>query len=92
VDEDPVLHSLAADLEQDDPRLAALLTDGLRVRRHHPVAWLLLGLPLTALVLAVTLPPMVVLGIAGLLLVVSSPLAVCWLCSISDDVPRPRTP
>lgn len=90
MDDDPVLRTLAADLEHDDPRLAAFLTDGKRPHRHHRVVWLLLSLAGAAL--ALLLPPTVMIGVVAMLLVVASPLAVCWLCSVSDDLPRPRNP
>ncbi|HEV7210941.1 MAG TPA: DUF3040 domain-containing protein [Blastococcus sp.] len=90
MDDDPVLRTLAAELEHDDPRLAAFLTDGKSPHRHHPVAWLLLSLAGAAV--ALLLPPTVMIGVLAMLLVVASPLAVCWLCSVSDDLPRPRNP
>jgi hypothetical protein len=89
VDHDPVLRSLAADLEQNDPSLAAFLSSGAVARRHHRAAWVTAGLlPLFAL--AVTLPITVAIGVLAMLLVIASPLAVCWLCSVADDPPRPE--
>jgi Flp pilus assembly protein TadB len=97
VDDDPVLRSLAADLEHDDPGLAAFLSTPHPLartsvpHRHHPVAWALLGaLPL--LVLAVILPVTVTVGVVAMVLVIAAPLAVCWLCAMADDPPRPRNP
>ena len=78
MDDDPVLRSLAADLEREDPRLAALL-DGRSSGRHHRAVWVLLAVSVLALPLF--LPLGQVLGVLGLLLVVGSPLAVCWLIS-----------
>jgi len=79
MDDDPVLRSLGADLQRDDPALAALLTgDG---SSRHRAAWLLLALPL--LVPALLLPAHVVLGLLALLLILSSPVLVAWLF-ISD--------
>jgi hypothetical protein len=89
VDYDPVLRSLAADLEQDDPHLAAFLSSGAVAHRHHPAAWATAGL-LALFVLAVTLPITVAVGVVAMLLVIASPLAVCWLCSVADDPPRPQ--
>lgn len=90
MDDDPELRTLAAELAHDDPRLAAFLTDGKPPHRHHPVVWLMISLAGAALLLL--LPPTVMVGVLAMLLVVASPLAVCWLCSVSDDLPRPRNP
>jgi hypothetical protein len=85
-DLDPVLRSLAADLERNDPALAALL-DGRPARQHrHWVAWLLLAPVLLAP--AFLLPPRVVFGVAAMLLILASPGFVCWLCAVTD---RPAT-
>jgi CHASE2 domain-containing sensor protein len=80
---DPVLRSLAAELERDDPALAALL-DGRPARAHHrfTLAWLLLGPAL--LIPAFLLPARVVLGLAAMLLILASPGFVCWLCADTD--------
>jgi hypothetical protein len=80
-DMDPVLRSLSADLERDDPALAALLT-GHRLRRHSPV-WVLLAVPL--LIPALLLPARITLAALAMLLILSSPLLVCWLCSAAED-------
>ena len=90
VDDDPELRTLAAELAHDDPALAAFLTGGKPPHRHHPVVWLTVALAGAALLLL--LPPTVMVGVLAMLLVVASPLAVCWLCSVADDVPRPRNP
>jgi hypothetical protein len=88
VDDDPVLRSLADDLEREDPHLAALL-DGRRPGRRHVLAWLLLATALLALPLF--LPLGTVLGLLGILAIVGSPLAVCWLISASEG-PVPGRP
>jgi hypothetical protein len=45
---------------------------------------------LSLFALAVTLPITVAIGVLAMLLVIASPLAVCWLCSVADDPPRPE--
>jgi hypothetical protein len=81
MDDDLVLRSLGDDLERDDPRLAALL-DGRRRPRGHAGAWLLLAAALGALPLF--LPLGTVLGLLAILVIVGSPLAVCWLISATE--------
>ena len=83
MDDDAVLRSLGADLERTDPALAALLCGG-RARRHSR-AWLLLLVPL--LIPALLLPGRVTLGLLAVLLIVSSPLLVAWLCAGSPAHP-----
>jgi Protein of unknown function (DUF3040) len=78
MDDDPVLRSLADDLERDDPRLAALL-EGRSHGRRHAAAWSLFALALLALPLF--LPLGQVLGVLAIVLIIGSPLAVCWLIS-----------
>jgi hypothetical protein len=85
-DMDPVLRSLSAELERDDPALAALLS-GHRIHRHSP-AWVLLALPL--LVPALLLPTRVTLAVLAMLLILSSPLLVCWLCLAAERRATPR--
>jgi len=87
---DPVLRSLAADLERDDPALAALL-GGRPTRAHHrfALAWLLLAPVL--LIPAFLLPARVVLGLGAMLLILASPGFVCWLCAVTDDPNTGRT-
>ena len=85
MDDDPVLRSLAADFERDDPALAALLSG--QAPHHHSPAWLLLLLPL--LVPALLLPGRVTFGLLALLLILSSPLLVAWLCVAGDDRATP---
>jgi len=82
MDDDPVLRSLGADLERDDPALAALLT-GDRPPGHR-AAWLLLAFPL--LIPALWLPAHVVLGALALLLILSTPVLVVWFCT-ADPAP-----
>ena len=86
-DMDPVLRSLGADLERDDPALAALLSG--RARHRHSPAWFLLALPL--LVAALLLPARVVLGVLAMLLILASPLFVCWLLAGTENPATGRT-
>jgi hypothetical protein len=83
VDDDPVLRSLADDLEREDPRLAALL-DGRSRGHRHWVLWLLLAPAVLAL--PAFLPLGTVLGVLAILAVVGSPLAVCWLISTAEGL------
>jgi hypothetical protein len=85
-DMDPVLRSLSADLERDDPALAALLS-GHRLHRHSP-AWVLLALPL--LVPALLLPARIILAVLAMLLILSSPVLVCWMLSAVEDRVTPH--
>ena len=89
-DMDPVLRSMAADLERDDPALAALLA-GRPARAHHrfALAWLLLAPAL--LIPAFLLPARVVLGVAAMLFILASPGFVCWLCTVTDHPAAGRT-
>jgi hypothetical protein len=82
MDDDPVLRSLGADLERDDPELAALLSGRAPAPHRHSVAWLLLGLPL--LLPALLLPARVTLGLLAMVLILSSPGLVCWLCAPTE--------
>jgi len=101
-DMDPVLRSLGADLERDDPELAALLsgTAGAIPRppspRHRTGLWFLLVplLALPVLAAALLLPARVTLGVTAMLLILGSPLAVCWMCAAVDrvDPGAPRRP
>ena len=88
MDDDPVLRSLSAELERDDPALAALLSGPVERRRHHSVAWLLLVLPF--LVPALLLPARMTLGLLAMLLILGSPGFVCWLCAATEDPGSPR--
>jgi hypothetical protein len=96
MDDDPVLRSLGADLERDDPELAALLSGGApfdraaRTPTPHPALRVLaLALLLGLLVAALLLPMRVVLGMAAMLFILASPMAVCWLLETYDN-PAPR--
>jgi hypothetical protein len=82
MDDDPVLRSLSADLERDDPALAAFLTGEARPRHRHSAAWLLLALPL--LIPALLLPMRVSLGLLAMSTVLASPALVCWLCAVTE--------
>jgi hypothetical protein len=77
MDDDPVLRSLDAEFERDDPALAALLRG--HPAHRHSAAWLLLVLPL--LIPALLLPARVTLGFIAVSLILTSPLLVCWLCA-----------
>jgi Protein of unknown function (DUF3040) len=89
MDDDPVLRELGAELERDDPELAALLSgSGSVPRRHrHWMAWTLLAL--TIVCVGVVLAPAVTLGVLAMLLVLASPLVACWWCALPDDGPAP---
>jgi hypothetical protein len=82
MDDDPVLHSLGADLEQSDPALAAFLSGRAPSRHRHSAAWLLLAVPL--LIPALILPLRVSLGVLAISLILASPVLVCWLCAVSE--------
>ena len=82
MDDDPVLRSLSADLERDDPDLAAFLSGRTR-SPHHSRAWVLLPLPL--LVPALLLPAHVTLGLLAVLAILASPVLVCWLAATFDE-------
>jgi hypothetical protein len=84
--DDPVLRSLSADLQRDDPRLAALLS-GRGLPHDRPATWLRVAVPLVGLVLltaGLLLPLRVTLGVSSMLLILVSPLAACWLCAAAD--------
>jgi hypothetical protein len=99
---DPVLRSLGADLERDDPELAALLSGAgpsasASPAHVHSALWLTLLVPLLALPVltaALVLPARVTLGVTAMLLILGSPLAVCWMCAAIDraDPGTPRHP
>ena len=88
MDDDQALRLLEADLERDDPGLAALLSGSAPPRRAHR-AWLLLVIP--ALSTLALLPMTAAIGVVSLLLVVASPLIVCWACTPSDGAAQPPT-
>ena len=83
MDDDVVLRSLSADLERDDPGLAALLSGQQRPRRRHSVAWWLLALPLLV-VPALVLPARITLGLLTTAVILASPGMVCWLCAATE--------
>lgn len=87
MEDDPVLRAMEADLERDDPRLAALLSDA--PPRRVPRAWFLLALlPLGGLFL---LPPTTAVGVIALALVTAAPLAAFLVPWEQDGgVPPPR--
>ena len=88
MDDDPVLRELGAELERDDPELAALLSGEVTHRNRHWMTWALLAL--TVVGVAVVLAPSVTLGVLAMLLVLASPLVACWWCAIPDDGPAHR--
>ena len=83
MDDDPVLRSLSADLERDDPGLAAFLSGRARSPHHHSPVWVLLALPL--LVPALLLPAHVTVGLLAVLAILASPVLVCWLAATFDE-------
>ena len=100
MDDDPVLRSLSDDVERDDPELAAFLrgtgaaSPGPRPGRRQSAARTLASVVLLALlgcallVSALLLPARVTLGATAMLVILASPLAVCWLLE-SGDARRP---
>lgn len=87
MDDDPVLRSLSAELERDDPALAALL-GGPPAHGHRPRWPFLLPLLFPALLIpALLLPGRVVLGLLATLLILASPIMVCWLCAEDGAAP-----
>ena len=87
MDDDPVLRELGAELERDDPELAALLSGAVVHRHRHWMAWTLLALSIVCI--AVVLAPAVTLGVLAMLVVLASPLVACWWCALPDDGPTP---
>ena len=87
MDDDRVLRALGADLERDDPALAALLSERQTHRRahRHPRAWSLLLLLLV--IPALLLPARITLGGLALVLILSSPLLVAWLLAQGSSPP-----
>ena len=88
MDDDPVLRELGAELERDDPELAALLSGAVTHRHGHRVAWTVLAV--TVVGIALVLAPAVTLGVIAMLAVLASPLLACWWCAIPGEGPTPR--
>ena len=87
MDDDLVLRALGADLERDDPALAAMLS-GTPARHESFVVWLLL--PAVAVIgIGLLLAPAVTFGILSMLLVLASPLLVCLWCTDTGEGPAP---
>lgn len=88
MDDDRVLRELGADLERDDPRLAALLSGASPGSRWSRYWWLLLvlGWPLLT---GLFLVDEAAFGTAVMLLVLAAPLVVCWLLSPPTGRPTP---
>jgi hypothetical protein len=93
VDDDLILRTLGADLERDDPGLAALLSGSRRPHSpHRVVRALVLLLPaLGLLTAALVLPVTVAVGVFVMVLIGASPFAAAWLCRTADEV-RPQRP
>ena len=87
MDDELVLRALGAELERDDPALAAMLS-GTPEPREPFVVWLLL--PAVALIgIGLLLAPAVTFGILSMLLVLASPLLVCLWCTDTGEGPAP---
>jgi hypothetical protein len=94
MDVDPVLRSLGADLERDDPDLAALLTGTDVTPFGRWAGWFRVAVPVLAVVLltaALVLPLRVTLGVSAMLLILASPLIAIWLCAEADRADAERT-
>jgi hypothetical protein len=88
MDDDPVLRELAAELERDDPHLAGLLAGAVHQPRRHPPWWLLLCLGPPGL-MGLFLLEEAAFGTVIILLVLASPLIVCWLLTPPTSRPTP---
>ena len=88
MDDDPVLRELGAELERDDPALAALLSSSVTPHHGHALAWTILATVVVGI--ALLLAPAVTFGVAAMLLVLASPLVACWWCAYPNDGPEPR--
>jgi Protein of unknown function (DUF3040) len=90
MDDDPVLQELSAELERDDPALAALLSGPVAAGRHrgHGLAWTVLAT--TVVLFCALFAPAVTFGVVAMLLVLASPLLACWWCAGPGDGPTPR--
>jgi hypothetical protein len=85
MDDDPVLRALGADLERDDPALAALLS-GAAPHREPVLGWLVAP-AIVVVVLGLLLAPAVTFGVLAMLLVLASPLVACWWCASTGEGP-----
>jgi hypothetical protein len=88
MDDDPVLRDLGAELERDDPALAALLSGPGTPHHGHALAWTILAMVVVGI--ALLLAPTVTFGVVAMLLVLASPLLACWWCAYPNDGPAPR--
>jgi len=88
MDDDPVLRDLEAELERDDPALAALLSGPVTPQHGHAVAWTILAMVVVGG--GLLLAPAVTFGVVAMLLVLASPLLACWWCANPNDGPAPR--
>ena len=88
MDDDPVLRDLEAELERDDPALAALLSGPVTPHHGHAVVWTILAMVIVGG--GVLLAPAVTFGVLAMLLVLASPLLACWWCANPNDGPAPR--
>jgi Protein of unknown function (DUF3040) len=88
MDDDPALRQLAAELERDDPRLAARLTGAEDGGSRENPWWvlLLLGAPL---LMGLFLVSEAAFGAAILVLALAAPLIVGWLVTPPDGSATP---
>jgi hypothetical protein len=90
MDDDPVLQELGAELEREDPALAALLSgQAPPPPRRRVLPWVLLALSVVGV--GLLLAPAVTFGVLAMLLVLASPLIACWFCAFPSDGPTPRS-
>jgi hypothetical protein len=87
MDDDSALQALGAELERDDPALAAMLSGPVTPHHRHGAGWTLLAL--TVLTVGLIAAPAVTLGIAAMLVVLASPLLACWWCAFPGDDAAP---
>ena len=97
MDDDPVLRALGDDLAREDPRLAALLSGAPPGRSSPAAGWVRVIVAVVAvglLTVALMVPARVTLGVSAMLLILASPLAVLWLCTVEDraDLGGPQRP
>ena len=88
MDDDPVLRELGAELEREDPALAALLSGPVTRPHRHAVAWTVLAMVVVGG--GILLAPAATFGVLAMLLVLGSPLLACWWCAFPNDGPAPR--